>query len=1064
MSGDVQPRKRKDKRKKRDDRKSEGDISVLRQSSFQEDDDTASHGVHITKMGNDDVHLHVQHSHGTGGHWCAKIIFFSLMAVLLGLVGLIILENRGLEDVDTPLSESRYSNYFDGWVEEHRQDEHDAHGSPEAALDDHDDEHDDDHDDEHDEEYEAHSVEEEAEEEHEADDEEEEEEEEDNNAAENVTAEEEEQEEEEDEEEPEESLEPAPSAADDEEQDEDEDEDEDNADDEIEESIEPPRSQSKAQSAWETAEEDDEVDGEDEEDADEEDEEEEEPAISQSQPQTTAEVDDDDDNDNDDDDFEEEADEEDNEEPEESLEPAAQSAVDEADDDDDFEQDDNDEDDFESLDQDVDDEAEQRQTAVNAKAKQDNEPEQEPEEEAATTSSWLGSLAVKFGVGIALALVSRLVLIRNNPNTNEVQPPTPEANMRRRLTIATAEENIPDDVEELPPLDDEEYSEEEIEIEEEIEVEISDVDESDDNLAINAGYVPETFEQLSAMYRSKAEPKVEAKIAPQPVTRIAPKPEPKPEPEPEPEPELVPAHEDEPETDPDIHGPTDIYVEYEDGDIEDYEHDDSDEEEITDEEEDEISDVDDAELMSRLEAKYGRLPAKEYESDPDSDDPSWTQIKPKQPKAEENAGGDDLFEQELRKANAEMINENPAKVLGAFNKLTHTYAHEPLAHLNRAQALEQLAEKQHSNLLLHEAIESYKRYLAFDGLIANEREFRSAGERCIEHLRFLGYLQQTVAIHELLIERYPAESVLRNELSLSYLMANNYVKLQQVAAETLQRWPKDAVAQLHFGLAIKQLSGDYARALPYLQYAIDSQEAGTQEPYFYVVLGETLQRLGRNKEALKLHQRGADKQFFASVYQRSLYNEPGLRAQPFWQPAETGYASQLEQLQQSWRVIRKEALSLLNARRNFQPEAEQLRHTGNWQQFELFAQGKRQHSNCQRAPLTCALLDKLPASSGCLRGQVKFSAMQAQTHVWPHCGPTNCRLRAHLTLVAPEPQLTSLRVAEQQRTWREGELFIFDDSFEHEVWHNGTQLRLVLILDLWHPDLSEVQRRSLSPI
>ncbi|XP_062136779.1 aspartyl/asparaginyl beta-hydroxylase isoform X6 [Drosophila sulfurigaster albostrigata] len=830
MSGDVQPRKRKDKRKKRDDRKSEGDISVLRQSSFQEDDDTASHGVHITKMGNDDVHLHVQHSHGTGGHWCAKIIFFSLMAVLLGLVGLIILENRGLEDVDTPLSESRYSNYFDGWVEEHRQDEHDAHGSPEAALDDHDDEHDDDHDDEHDEEYEAHSVEEEAEDEHEADDEEEEEEEEeDNNAAENVTAEEEEQEQDEDEEEPEESLEPAPSAADDEEQD--EDEDEDNADDEIEESIEPPVSQSKAQSAWETAEEDDEVDGEDEEDADEEDEEEEEPAISQSQPQTTAEVDDDEDNDNDDDDFEEEADEEDNEEPEESLEPAAQSTVDEADDDDDFDQDDNDEDDFESLDQDVDDEAEQRQAAANAKAKQDNEPEQEPEEEAATTSSWLGS-----------------------------------------------------------------------------------------------------------------------------------------------------------------------------------------------------------------------------------------QIKPKQPKAEEKAGGDDLFEQELRKANAEMIDENPAKVLGAFNKLTHTYAHEPLAHLKRAQALEQLAEKQHSNRLLHEAIESYKRYLAYNELIANEREFRSAGERCIEHLRFLGYLQQTVAIHELLIERYPAESVLRNELSLSYLMANNYFKLQQVAAETLQRWPNDAVAQLHFGLAIKQLSGDYARALPYLQYAIDSQEVGTQEPYFYVVLGETLQRLGRNKDALELHQRGADKQFFASVYQRSLYNEPGLRAQPFWQPAETGYASQLEQLQQSWRVIRQEALSLLNARGNFQPEAEQLRHTGNWQQFELFAQGKRQHSNCQRAPLTCALLDKLPASSGCLRGQVKFSAMQAQTHVWPHCGPTNCRLRAHLTLVAPEPQLTSLRVAEQQRTWHEGELFIFDDSFEHEVWHNGTQLRLVLILDLWHPDLSEMQRRSLSPI
>lgn len=61
-------------------------------------DDEASHGVHITKMGSDDVHLHVHEEHGTGGHWCAKIIFFSLMAVLLGLVCLIILENRGISD------------------------------------------------------------------------------------------------------------------------------------------------------------------------------------------------------------------------------------------------------------------------------------------------------------------------------------------------------------------------------------------------------------------------------------------------------------------------------------------------------------------------------------------------------------------------------------------------------------------------------------------------------------------------------------------------------------------------------------------------------------------------------------------------------------------------------------------------------------------------------------------------------------------------------------------------------------------------------------------------------
>lgn len=55
-------------------------------------------GVQSSKMGAEDIQLHIQSDHGTGGHWCAKIIFFSLMAVLIGLIGLILLENRGISD------------------------------------------------------------------------------------------------------------------------------------------------------------------------------------------------------------------------------------------------------------------------------------------------------------------------------------------------------------------------------------------------------------------------------------------------------------------------------------------------------------------------------------------------------------------------------------------------------------------------------------------------------------------------------------------------------------------------------------------------------------------------------------------------------------------------------------------------------------------------------------------------------------------------------------------------------------------------------------------------------
>ncbi|KAH8347990.1 hypothetical protein KR084_002917 [Drosophila pseudotakahashii] len=992
MSGDVQPRKRKDKRRKRDD-------------------DESSHGVHITKMGNEDLHLHVHHEHGTGGHWCAKIIFFALMAVLLGLVGLIIMENRGLEDLDTPLSESRFSKVFDGWVDEHR-DEHDVHDVHEPsgeALDDHDDHEEEEEEplsEELEEEEEEPTEEEEPEAEEDEPEQEEDEDDEENNAGENITAEDAEEDDEDNEDEgtveatAEATTEATTEAtaeyeAEDDEEDEEEDEapaddddavesteaplseadeqeegDEDEEEQEVEESVEPPRSQSAAQSA---------------------------PAP--------------DDNDEDDEEQDNKDDEED------------------------------DEDDFESLDQQFENEPEELEPAKAVESKeQDQDQEDDEEEPKEEGSSWLASLAVKFGVGVALALVSRLVLIRKSPNTTEDEP-APEAIMRRRLTIATAEDHIPDDVEELPLLDDDEYSEEEIEIEEEIEVEISDIEEeddvhhdSDDNVASMASYVPETFEQLSAMYKFAQEPAKETK------------------------PEEKEKDLEQPA------GPSDIYVEYEDGAIEDYEHEgDSDEEEITDEEEDEISDVDDADLMNRLEAKYGRLPVKEFESDPDSDDPSWTQIKPKEA-APAPAEKEDPFEQELRKANEEMIRENYAQALRSFNTLTTDFAHEPLAHLGRARVLELLSKKERSNQRLWEAIDAYKRYLAFGDLVNSDQEFTTAGEKCIENLRFLGYHRQATTIHELLIERLPGDPRLRNQLSLTHLMVNNLQQVEKVAAETLQLWPTNAVAQLHYGLALRQLHGDNAKALLYLRYAVESQEEGTQEAFFYLSLGEALQRLSKNPEALEVFRKGVAKGFFASVYQRSLYNEPRLKAQPFWQPKETGYERQLENLKLNWHAIRDEGLALLGKSGFFEDEAEQLRDRGVWQQYVLYTQGRRERNNCLRAPITCSLLEKFPESSGCRRGQVKFSVMQASTHVWPHCGPTNCRLRAHLTLVAPEPEKTSLRVAEQERTWREGELFIFDDSFEHEVWHNGSRPRLVLILDMWHPQLSAAQRRSLSPI
>ena len=111
---------------------------------------------------------------------------------------------------------------------------------------------------------------------------------------------------------------------------------------------------------------------------------------------------------------------------------------------------------------------------------------------------------------------------------------------------------------------------------------------------------------------------------------------------------------------------------------------------------------------------------------------------------------------------------------------------------------------------------------------------------------------------------------------------------------------------------------------------------------------------------------------------------------------------------------------------------------------------------------------KLSLTKLYLVSQGKFSLMGPGTHAHAHSGPTNCRLRAHLTLKvgnskARPKNWSGMRVADKFVSWTEGEVFVFDDSFDHEVW-NENEERIVLILDLWHPDLTEDQRASLTPI
>jgi aspartate beta-hydroxylase len=91
---------------------------------------------------------------------------------------------------------------------------------------------------------------------------------------------------------------------------------------------------------------------------------------------------------------------------------------------------------------------------------------------------------------------------------------------------------------------------------------------------------------------------------------------------------------------------------------------------------------------------------------------------------------------------------------------------------------------------------------------------------------------------------------------------------------------------------------------------------------------------------------------------------------------------------------------------------------------------------------------------------ILFSRLSAGARIPLHNGMLNARLICHLPLIVPPG--CGFRVGGEMRQWRPGELLIFDDSVEHEAWNHGTSDRIILIFDIWRPELDPKERAAIS--
>ncbi len=200
---------------------------------------------------------------------------------------------------------------------------------------------------------------------------------------------------------------------------------------------------------------------------------------------------------------------------------------------------------------------------------------------------------------------------------------------------------------------------------------------------------------------------------------------------------------------------------------------------------------------------------------------------------------------------------------------------------------------------------------------------------------------------------------------------------------------------------------------------------------------------------------------------------PRLPATPFYDKALFPWAADIEA---KTGVIRDELEKALQTRgESFVPYINkdagapvnqwgELNHSKRWSALHLWINGDRVEENLALCPETAkavAATDPAYIPGNCPNAM--FSALAPRTRIPPHHGETNARLVVHLPLIVPE-NCGALRVGFQQREWKVGELLLFDDSIEHEAWNDSDELRVVLIFDVWNPQLTQQDREMVSAL
>lgn len=140
-----------------------------------------------------------------------------------------------------------------------------------------------------------------------------------------------------------------------------------------------------------------------------------------------------------------------------------------------------------------------------------------------------------------------------------------------------------------------------------------------------------------------------------------------------------------------------------------------------------------------------------------------------------------------------------------------------------------------------------------------------------------------------------------------------------------------------------------------------------------------------------------------------------------------------------------------------------LNHNRDWTAIHLIERGRIVDANARHCPRLMQLLSTISQPDIPGAGpNAMFSLLAPHTHIPPHTGITNTRLVCHLPLIVPPG--CWFRVGDVRKDWALGSAWVFDDTIDHEAMNPSDALRVILIVDLWHPDLDAEARAGVAAV